>query len=319
MVDNNDRLILLLWGNAKQRQALFKVLCATGADVEFDKPNASFDGRYQLIVLDYDFIDQTGQELLKELAKQEKPPPVLVVTSSKDRESFLDLLDNQVLTNLIAKTDDLSGNELVVTVQKIIKNDVFGLEKYLTWGAEIIENTITNSCEDKETQLNALEHYLDRIGCNRRLINRARSVADEFIMNAVYNAPADANGNPKYASISRAEKISLEPNEHVLFRYACDGRSFVMSVRDNFGRMERATVLAYLRKCFSKGIDQIDTKDGGAGLGLYYIFESLNQFIINLSPEYRTEMIGVMDISGSFRDFAERPKSLNIFLQERNP
>ena len=65
-----------------------------------------------------------------------------------------------------------------------------------------------------------------------------------------------------------------------------------------------------------RGGDQIDQKDGGAGLGLYYIFESLNHLIVNVAPNRRTEMIGLMDISGTFRDFAERPKSLNVFIQE---
>ena len=91
-----------------------------------------------------------------------------------------------------------------------------------------------------------------------------------------------------------------------------------MSIEDNFGRLERSTVLSYLRRCFIKGADQIDQKEGGAGLGLYYIFESLNHLIINVASNERTEMIGLMDISGSYREFAERPKSLNIFLQERS-
>ncbi len=316
----NDNQILLLWGDPRERQALYKILCATGADVRFADTQLpdpfSAGGNCRLVVIDYDTVRDSARRVLESISQRNDRPAVLVVTATRDKNDLIDLMSHEVLTNLVAKNTDLKATELVVTVQKIMRADVFGFEKYLTWGVHPYTEVITSS-ERKNDIIERLEEYLTRIGCNRRLIGLAKGVADEFLMNAVYNAPVDAAGKPKYASRSRAERVQLEPGEEVRFRYACDGRLLALSVEDNFGRLERSTVLSYLRKCFMRGQDQIDQKEGGAGLGLYYIFESLNQFIINVASHQRTEMIGIMDISGSYRDFAEQPKSLNIFIEEK--
>jgi hypothetical protein len=314
MIENR---VLLIWQDGRERQAVYKILCATGAPIDFAStiPLGQELFRYRLIVIDYDSVPGIGAQILGEVSRQKRRPAVLVVTSGGERADLSKLLDYDALTHLIAKNTAIGANELVVTAQKILRNDIFAFEKYLTWGAHVYEHHINDS-DQKARVLEALETYLNGIGCNRRLITLARGVADEFIMNAVYNAPVDRNGVPKYASRSRTERVVLERDEQAVFRYACDGRSLAMSIRDPFGRLERSTVRYYLRKGFRKGDDQVDAKEGGAGLGLYYIFESLNQLVINLAPNRCTEMIGLLDISGTYKDFAERPKSLNIFTEE---
>jgi hypothetical protein len=314
------RNVLLLWADPKERQALYKILCATGAHVQFVDPGEALSPAglaidCKLAIIDYDSIRAGAKDVLEGLGKRKRPPAVLVLTATRDKNELIELFSHEVLTNLIAKNTDIKASELIVTVQKILHNDLFGFEKYLTWGISPIEEVVTSSSQ-KDEILENVDRYLTNIGCNKRLIALAKTVGDEFLMNAVYNAPVDGKGKAKYASRSRAERVDLVDGEAVRFRYVCDGRLLAMSVSDNFGRLERSTVLSYLRKCFMRGSQQIDQKDGGAGLGLYYIFESLNQFVINLAPMRRTEMIGMMDISGTYKDFVDRPKSLNIFIEE---
>jgi hypothetical protein len=238
---------------------------------------------------------------------------VLVITAGGEKEQLVELLSNTALTNLFVKNTDVLATELIVTVQKIVHGELFGLEKYLTWGVQPVEHTVTGS-RMRRPVIEELEAYLTSLGANTRLVGHARDVADELLMNAIYYAPVDESGKPKYASIARSEPIDLLASEEVLFRYACDGRQLALSVSDSFGKLERQTVLGYLRRCFLQGEDQIEMKKGGAGLGLYYSFQSLNHFIINVAPNRRTEMIGLLDISGSFRDFAQQAKSLHLFI-----
>ncbi len=312
-----DDRVLLIWQDGYERQAVYKILCATGAPVDFSlaPPPPEKLGNYRLIVIDFDSVPEVARTLLEQVGALKDRPAVLVLSSVGGRDDLSLLLSYDALTHLIAKNTAIGANELVVTAQKILRNDIFLFEKYLTWGAHAYEHRIESS-DDKERVLDSLEEYLLRIGCNRRLIGLARGVGDEFIMNAVYNAPVDASGAPKYASRSRAQRVRLEPSEGALFRYACDGRSLALSICDRFGRLERSTIRTYLQKGLRKGDDQIDQKQGGAGLGLYYIFESLNKLVINLAPDIRTEFIGIMDISGTYRDFVAQPKSLSIFTQE---
>ncbi|HSI05243.1 MAG: hypothetical protein ACAI38_03275 [Myxococcota bacterium] len=308
--------ILLVWGDNRDRRALYKALATTGAGVSFaNDPSQLRAGLEQcrLVVMDYDAVRDTAREVLQHLSLQPSPPPVLVVTSSNHKADLIELFGHAALTNLVAKNADFNLNELIITAQKVIRNDIFGLDKYLSWGVQAYQYNITSSA-GRFGPMKDLESYLHAIGANRRLAALAHSVADELLMNAIYNAPADPQGNPKYASRSRTEQVELLPDETVSFSFACDGQYLGLCVADRFGRLETDTVRNYLRKCFLQGENQIDTKDGGAGLGLYYIFQSLNHFIINVARGKRTELIGLMDISGSFKDFAQRTKSLHLFI-----
>ncbi len=308
--------ILFFWGDNKDRRALFKVLAATGASVRYAEDVAALDqvANCRLVVLDYDSARALSTDVMRRLAVMPLPPPVLVVTSSRDKGDLIELFSHTVMTNLVAKNQDLLASELIVTVRKIMHNHIFGLEKYLTWGVHTYEYSISGS-DGRHQPMADLRAYLERLGANRRLIGLAEGVADELIQNAVYNAPADSAGKPKYASRSRTEPVVLLPNEEVRFSFASDGRFLAICVADRFGRLETETVRNYLRKCFLQGEDQIDSKQGGAGLGLYYIFQSLNHFIINVAPGVRTELIGLLDISGTFKDFVQQAKSLHLFLQ----
>jgi signal transduction histidine kinase len=98
-------------------------------------------------------------------------------------------------------------------------------------------------------------------------------------------------------------------------RFGADGKRLALSVQDPFGSLDAAKVIDYLTKCFRRGDDQIDQKEGGAGLGLYLMYESLSHFVVNIHAGRRTELIGVVDITGSYREFARRSKSFNVFLE----
>jgi hypothetical protein len=108
--------------------------------------------------------------------------------------------------------------------------------------------------------------------------------------------------------------VVLPPEEAATVKFTYDGRRLGVSVEDPFGSLEPARVLHYLAKCFRAGEDQIDTKEGGAGLGIYSVFDALSRFVINVEPERRTEMIGFIDITDTYREYAERGKSFNLFV-----
>jgi len=305
----------MIWGKTKGRHTLFKILSATGVEVRYvdDVTKEDLDG-CRLVVLDYDSLRDDASVHLTKIEEAEIPPAVLILTASKEKADLISLLSHKVLTNLFAKNTDLKATELIVTVQKIITNDIFGIDKYLTWGVDVHEETIVSSA--KEASVDRLQDYLRSIGINRRLAELARSVADEFLMNAIYSAPVDQAGIQKYADHDRTTPLTLGPGEELIFRYGCDGHYLAISVEDKFGRLQRDTVLYYLRKCFMKGDDQIDEKAGGAGLGLFQAFKSLNHLVINVASRRRTEMIGTMDVSGTYKDFAQQPKSLHLFFDQ---
>ena len=46
-------------------------------------------------------------------------------------------------------------------------------------------------------------------------------------------------------------------------------------------------------------------------------FDSLNHLVLNIRPGQMTEVIGLIDVRGSYRNFVKRGKSFNIFLDTR--
>ena len=316
--------ILLIHIRRKDERSLYRILRSTRSHLDFSHDlEESRDrlrrGRYDLLLVDWDNLasepgDGAAIEFLREAARAQPHIRILVLSREQRKQALVELLEAGFLTNLIAKNTDIEAEEIVVTVEKILRQDLFGLEKYLTWGIEPEQETITHSRE-KDEKLARLERFGEYLGLNSRLVELAKGVADEFIMNAVYNAPV-RDGAFRYSKLPRTERVDLEAHEHVTFRYACDGRHLGLSVTDEFGSLTLSTIQRYLAKCFTRDENQIGSESGGAGMGFYYIFTSLSQFIINIEPGRRTEMIGLLDVSGSYRHFVERPKSFNVFVTE---
>lgn len=111
--------------------------------------------------------------------------------------------------------------------------------------------------------------------------------------------------------------VNLEPHERIEVRFCCDGRRFGLSTTDPFGSLVPDMLQEYLARAMRKGEDQVSESPGGAGLGFYQILGSLSHFVVNIDRGRRTEAIGLIDVSGSYRTFATGGKSFNIFVTER--
>jgi hypothetical protein len=122
--------------------------------------------------------------------------------------------------------------------------------------------------EDREVLMDCARDYLEWIGARRKVRDDFLYVLDEMVTNAVYNAPRDEAGMPKYASLSRTFKVCLEEEERVAVSFACDGERLALSVTDRFGSLDLERIRARLRDCH-RGGQQIERKRGGAGIGLF--------------------------------------------------
>ncbi len=92
-------------------------------------------------------------------------------------------------------------------------------------------------------------------------------------------------------------------------RYAATENGFAVSVRDRFGRLDKATVLRYIDKCLHSP-QQIDRKTYGAGLGIYLVANAATQFVLNVAPGMATEVVCTFD-----RKNARSPlRALSVFV-----
>jgi hypothetical protein len=311
--------VLLVDGDKAQLSGMTKVLRPVVAgDVESRDSLGELpeDGECDLVAVNYDGLSPAERDvLIGSFSSFKRQTRLLLISAGQCKRDFDALFGRYALTNLIANNGVVDAEDLIVTVQKILRRDVFGIEKYFIWGVQVISMRLSRST-DKGRLLAEAEEYAKRIGIRSRLVSLFCTVADELVTNAIYNAPRSPDGQSRYSHLPRIDHVALDAGEEIEVKFCCDGRRLGIAAIDPFGSLTQERVLDYLAKCFRKGDDQIDQKPGGAGLGFYYIFEAVSHFVVNLSVGKRTEMIGLIDIRGGYRNFAGSTKSFNIFTGE---
>ncbi|MGQ0504873.1 MAG: hypothetical protein ACT4TC_06095 [Myxococcaceae bacterium] len=293
-----------------------RILRSTGASFEVRNSLAEALAHppSDLLVLEFDRLDDSDlRNLERAQAHNELPCRLLFLARDMDSQRLAELMQCQLLTNLIAGEAQSSGEDLRITVQKILSNDVFGIDKYFGWGVEQRKFKLRRSTDRQEVMEQA-QKLANVVGAHARLAIMYEAVVDEFVTNAVYNAPVDEQGVRRFTDRPRDQEVLLGGEEEVEIVLASDGRRLAVSARDPFGSLKLGHMLESLGKNLGKRFREVQTTHGGAGLGLPLIFDSLSQFVVNLQPGVRTEMIGIIHADGTYRDFLQQKKSFNLFV-----
>ena len=319
--------VAVLTTNRNTRRQIARALGSGGLEtVFFDSPEALGEAlpsvAPDLLIVDADTVaPMSAEPVLRQDRLLNPSRPVVLLSVGENKAELLRLIRTQDIGNLVAKQGAiraafpvLDERELLVTCQKVLRRDIFGIEKYVgLWGAQLVRMQLT-SIADKTPFLVEFEQYLSRLDTPARVAPGIAMVAEELILNAMVHAPHDEYGEPKYESLGPRPDLQMEPHEYVQVAYCCDGQRLMLSVTDNFGRLSRATVLNYL----ARGIDgeklSVETKTGGAGLGLSMAFGGLHQLIYNIQENVRTEAIAGWFLRvNDAREFRSVAKSLNLF------
>lgn len=222
-----------------------------------------------------------------------------------------ELLDH-VIANRYPQSE-WTAHEMRTTLQKLLTDDIFGIDKYLAMGAEIRNFEVKRS-DERDYLNNQVLQYADQSGLSLHIGKLAFAISEEMLMNAIYDAPMQ-DGQHRYGSLPRTVPVNLEPHEQATLSIGCDNLIFAISVSDPFGSLRRETFLAYLRKVLKRheSSDLIDTKQGGAGLGLFKILYSCHSMVCNVKAGSKTEVMALIDIRQQLRDFSKMARSIHFF------
>ncbi|MBA3394580.1 MAG: hypothetical protein H0T89_18180 [Deltaproteobacteria bacterium] len=221
------------------------------------------------------------------------------------------LLGLGAVTNLLVHPMPVLAEELTITAQKLIRNDLFGAEKYLLWGTELHETTLVRASQRAEI-VAQLSEQVRALGQSARVASMAMLVTDELLSNAVHNAPVDAQGEHYRQDLPRDRELELDARHQVRLRWGCDARYLAIEVGDGFGSLDRDTILRALGK------NDIRESGAGAGMGVALTYRSCDHLVFNLAPGKRTEIIALIDVrypptermpASSYNVFVERPRA----------
>ncbi len=149
---------------------------------------------------------------------------------------------------------------LTATLAKLNGAPLFGLRTLLPWGTRVESFSIAAS-DDKDAAFARIEAFMEGIGIRGRLVARLQGIADEMLMNAVYDAPVNRNsGAFRFAELERSRRVELEEADRPVFSFASDGRTFGLGISDPFGGLMPETLKRYVAKGLRRGDDQIDDK-----------------------------------------------------------
>lgn len=320
--------VLVVMSDARARRAACRAIAATGARFvstgDIDEALQTLErAKIDLVVVDWD----NAPRIARPDPNSDKTQVVLLTNRPIFERHAEDImvfpLNGVIVQSFVAMNDDsdiVSTRELVTTVAKLFTGDILGLEKYLGWGAAITTLNLRSSQEAHEI-VNRVSECAATAGMFERDRSNLGMLIDELLMNAIWDAPVDEDGKPKYHSLSRAQPIDLLPGEVVTLRYGSDGNVFGVSVTDRFGRLEQDLAVSYIKKCFRLHDQGISEESGGSGLGLYMAYNAVSSFIINVQPGRCTEVIGLIRL-GKVRRPAEMQaisRSLCYFRDEELP
>jgi hypothetical protein len=305
--------ILIVHPDRKTQRTVQRILGVTGHQVEsaddLDQAIKLLQHRPPiLVVIDSATALSPRADAFFRAAEQAGAPSLMTLISAACAGDVPKLIGLGAVTNLLVHPMPVLAEELTVTAQKLIRKDLFGAEKYLMWGTELHEHLITRSVQRA--------HVIDRVaeavrarGQSARVASMAMLVADELISNAVHNAPVAADGSRPRKDLPRDIDIPLDGRDTVRLRWGCDARYVAIEVTDQFGSLDRDTILGALAK------QDVRDTGGGAGMGIALAYRSCDHLVFNLAPGTRTEIIALVDVR--YPPAERMPcSSYNVFVEK---
>lgn len=163
-----------------------------------------------------------------------------------------------------------------------------GLERYFPEGA-FSQSIKLKKSDHRGPATEAMQSFLQKRRVKPRVAAAAAQAVDELLMNAIFNAPHDARGNPTRRSLARGTAFDLHRTEYVeLEVMACDSH-FGIRVTDPFGRLERDTVMRVLSQDYRSEAYVPKLGQRGAGLGLRGILGFGLSLLFVCKPGARTD------------------------------
>jgi len=183
------------------------------------------------------------------------------------------------------------------------------LPAYLDWGFTAFEIEIRSSA-DRDAATARVTELVATLGMPKRVGDQFGELAHELLMNAMYDAPVDSQGRPKYAG-DRKQALTLEQGERPTLRAGTDGSRLVLQVTDPFGLLERRHVVESLARGLAGG--EMDQTHGGAGLGMMVCHNASSAMFFDVARGRHTEVTALLELDLNQRELRTQARSLHFW------
>jgi len=288
----SKRRVLAISSNLDQLRRIVANLERAGAEVDAVRSLDAIETEiipHRYVFIDTDEGDLGNVERLVPRLRQKSHAAVVTPKASLSELTHY-LRDPRV--NHVIVGEELDRG-VFVTCQKLLTGDIFGIEKYLPDGTPV-HYVRLRDFEGRGKAIDTVLAYAEAAKMRRQVRNAIGSVCEELLMNALYDAPVDDEGNQVFAEVDPHDRTRSRSPRPVSIRYAATESQFAIAVRDRLGRLAKNTILSYIEKCLHSPV-QIDRKTYGAGLGLYLVANAAASYLVNVAYGIATEVVCTFD------------------------
>jgi hypothetical protein len=264
------------------------------------------------------WADTFDADLVAELTRARPGLHGVLWTAEPLRRTLRYLIETNAIDHVLARKDFESPPRAweVVLVARRLAERIAGdapapapLAAYVDWGHASYDLPIAETA-DRDRAVARVQDIVAALQVPKRIVEQLGELAHELIMNAVYDAPVDASGSPKYARDRKAD-VQLADGERPSVRVATDGTRFVIQVRDPFGRLERRHVYDGLARGLAGG--ELDESHGGAGLGMLVCHHATSALFFDVARGRHTEVTAMLELDTNLRELRTQAKSLHFW------
>lgn len=288
----SKRRVLAISNDLEQLRRIVATLERAGAEVDAVRSPEAIAG--DVIPHRYVFYSAAAgniQGLKPLVAKLRENAHVTVVTETAKLQDLTSYLRDDRINHVVVGEELDRG--VFVTAQKLLTGDIFGVEKYLPEGTPVNYARLRDF-EGRGKAIDTVLQFAEQANMRRQVRSAIGQVCEELLMNALYDAPVDSEGNSVFAEVDPHDRVHSRSPRPVSIRYAATDQMFAIAVRDRFGRLAKNTILSYIEKCITSP-NQIDRKTYGAGLGLYLVANAAASYIVNVAYGIATEVVCTFD------------------------
>lgn len=246
------------------------------------------------------FRKEFGIQFQKFQRQTKRPGKIIVINESHDRNEAVKDIQMSKIEHLVS-SDEGAMETLFAGLNKMMMGEIFGLKKYLLWGAESKVWPIENP-RQKSSALDEIKKYALSVKCHPRVADLLVMAVDEMLIKALFSTPSSKD-------ILNSNLVTLECGS--------DGRFLLVSVTDERGSLTSEDVYQSLGKAMETAETGVQSSSKGANLGFKIMLSTLSQLSINISPGKCTEIIGIVDLRKTLKEYRKSAPSFGLFSKKR--
>lgn len=283
--------------DARLREAFERALQATGYAIDrLDLARREAPPGAALLAIGTGSIPD---ELAAALAQLDGRPGLMLVAESGNRARDIAAFLAHRADHLV----DATAPTLLATLRKLAERDHFGIARYLQDGAAVTRVSVATP-DERRGVLDEVAELAARHRCHPLMAERLGTALDEMIINALYR--------PDPVVLAGARPVRPAAVE-----LGCDGRFLAVGVSDTYGRFAHVDLFQALDRAREYAHSGMSATTTHASLGIHTMLEGLAHLAIDVAPGVSTEVIGLVDLSRSFK--ASRTAVPGISWFETNP